>query len=535
MISEENTIYLKKLCKYKEKEISLLSCLIQPQIELMMPAVLIEGTPSSGKTHTLINYLEILNRDHQIDYINIECDFCFTQREILRKIHKSLMVNFNLAFTSAEKEIITFDGLPTFPNSLKQINKYYKKINNKMNYKPMIIVLDRIDKLPRYENPGELIRCLSKLHEQSTDELSNFCFIAVVTRCDFLDIGTSSIPTIKFNSYKLDEFKNIIHLKYNTEFWAIVDIWKKKYENEKENEEDLDDNEYDENEPNNEKSSIMRFNQKLEISTAEKSIFFKQFIDMIMNTYSSYVGLSLDVVTPILRRIWPIFIDPIIKKGKIIKGVTDAFTTFMKNKRMLGKEIAVVTKLENSDISLLDIKREDFNDRKNEKNNKVNSKNNEDDDKKGHYDLSVKTKYLVIAAFLASYNERKYDIQFFSKSNQYSKTNSIIKHRQKKIKTSDKGEGKLRRDMSAALPFSLERLLAILNAIWAENIGDDELLDDVELMSEIATLSSLKTLIKMKNGDTIGGQTKWKCNVHWNVVKKFASDVGFAIENHLQD
>lgn len=100
----------------------------------------------------------------------------------------------------------------------------------------------------------------------------------------------------------------------------------------------------------------------------------------------------------------------------------------------------------------------------------------------------------------------------------------------------ESGNGQLRRAMNAAIPFKLERLLAILNSIWTSNVEDSTtIIDDVELMTEIATLVSLKALVKFKGGDTIGGQTKWKCNVHWNVIKKFADDVGFEIENHLQE
>lgn len=530
MISKEELSIIKSECKYNDREIDLLGCFLQPEIELMMPSILVEGPPSSGKTYTLTKYLNTLRENHGILSIVIECEYCFTQREILRKIQKSLMVHYELAFTSAEKNIMVCDNLGTFPGSLKQMvefSKLYKK--KEKNRKPVIIVLDKVDRLPQFENPGELVRCLSKLHEQSNDSLSHFCFISVVTRCDTLDIGTASLPTIKFLSFEINAFKNILFLKLREEFLNLVAGWKEGYdddlsEEEKEEEEAEEEEGEEEGEEGEAKDDKIKAMESLDVDPNEMSTFFKQFIDIILNTYSSYVGLSLDVVVPILRRIWPIFIDPVVRKGKIVRGTNDVFTTFMKNKDLLGREFAVVTKLDHSDLSLVDQRRREA--MEDVETTKVS------ENKKGHYDLSMKTKYLVIAAFLASYNEPKYDRQFFSKGNQY---NSIVKQRQKKIKTSEKGEGKLRRDMSTALPFRLERMLAILNSIWTENIGDVELFNDVELMSEIATLASLKTLIKLKNGDTIGGQTKWKCNVHWNVVKKFASDVGFVIENHLQD
>lgn len=534
MISKKELYELKEKCQYKNREIQVLSSFIQPQTELMVPSLLIEGTPSSGKTYTLTNYLNILRDNYGIPYVVVDCDYCFTQREILRRIHKALMVHYRLTNTDMEDAITMCEGINLFPDCVKQMVEAFESLKHG-ELKPIIFVLDRIDQLPGYENPSELVRCFSKFHELAGAEMpATLTFISVVTRADFLDLGTLSVPTIKFSEYSVSEFKNILYIHYCDNFWALMDDMEIEDDEEREEIGDEDEEEEEEKGESNDKQvtpqgmdlegrqSDTRASKEMDISNNTKNIFFRQFINLILDTYSSYVGLCVDVVIPILRRIWPIFIDPIIRTKKIIRGKNDVFSTFIKNKDLLSKEFAVVTRLDNSDSSLLDYKK-----------NKISSVLNESEISKGHYDLSIRTKYLVIAAFLASYNEPKFDTVFFTKGNQY---NSIVKQQKKKrVKTSDNGAGSLRRSMSAALPFKLERLLAILNSIWTENLGNFEMVDDVELMTEIATLSSLKTLVKLKTGDTIGGQTKWKCNVHWNVVKKFADDVGFEIENHLQE
>ncbi|VEU22643.1 DEKNAAC103616 [Brettanomyces naardenensis] len=104
--------------------------------------------------------------------------------------------------------------------------------------------------------------------------------------------------------------------------------------------------------------------------------------------------------------------------------------------------------------------------------------------------------------------------------------------RYKKRKINGKNQDLATRLMSPQ-PFTLERMLAILHAICDEFDQREEISNDVGLMNEIATLTSLKTLVKLSGNDTIGGGSKWRSNVEWTVVKKFAGDVGFRIENYL--
>lgn len=488
-------------CKYKSAEVQLLTSFLQPDINLSMPSIIVEGPPSSGKSYTLNTYLELLKKGKELNHIIIECEYCFTQREILRRLQKELLKHYKLLKIKNTDKMQLSDSISTFPGCMQEMIKYHKLANNG-RIDPVVIVLDRIDRLPIFENPGELIKCLGRLYELGED-FQYFSVVSVVTRCDFLDLSTLSLPIVNFERYSLKEFKEILVVHW-PEFWdnRLYCI-----------EEDNSDSE-------NETEKI-----ELELDDNMKKGIFRQFIDLMMDTYSGYLGLSVEIVIPILRRIWPIFLNPILKEGTIMKDKNDILTTFIKNKKILGKSIAVVGKLDNSDLSLSKYTKAD----------QVSLGNvTELEVRKGHYDLSFKTKYLLIAAFLASYNEAKYDRQFFSKGNQYN--SSIIRQRKKRMVNIESGNGQLRRAMNAAIPFKLERLLAILNSIWTSNVEDSTtIIDDVELMTEIATLVSLKALVKFKGGDTIGGQTKWKCNVHWNVIKKFADDVGFEIENHLQE
>lgn len=476
MLSHQELTELKNECLYKDRELDLLSSFLQPKLELMMPCVLIDGPPSSGKSFTIDKYTTKLKNNHKIHNIIIECEYCYTQRDVLKKILKGLITHFKFNFTTLDRGISACEGLNNFPECIKQI-MLEAQIQNKV-IEPFIIILDKLDSLPDKQEPEILAYCLSKLHEQG-EEMNGLSFVIVCTRTDWFQLVTSSIPTITFESYNEEEMKTIVSNSLIDEFWPV----------------DLLDGNLD---------NCITEIQRIQI--------FKQFIGLMMDTYKGFFGSCLDIISPVLSKIWPIFIDPIIRKGKIINGLNDILSTFLKNKDILSKESSVINKL-NDTTQMVD---SDLN------------------DNIGHYDLSKRTKYLVIASFLASYNESKYDMVYFTKNSVIS-GNATRKRRKIKRSNVSKGEGNYRREMASAQPFKLERLLAILKSIWEENEGNFNLVTDVELQNEIATLSSLKMLLKLRSGDTISGQGKWKCNVHWNVVDKFSRDLNFDIENHLQE
>ena len=541
MINDDDLYLLDTHCRFKSREIRQLRAFLHPTIATTTPSLLIEGPPSSGKSHTLTAFLDVLKNNYLLGYVIVDCKRAFTAREVLRRLLKSLLVHYELIWTNAVKEISPCASVENLPGCIASLMNAHRNVHG-ADAADVVVVLDGIDKLEEVAEGSELVRCLSELGEFGED-FDRFSFVYVVTRGDIMDVSTLGIPTVRFSGYTTTEFAEIL-LQYWQEFWDMASDIKV----ESSGDEDDEDDDFLEGEESSielQKKKAVDTAEKRPLSDNEKRGFFKQFVELMLQTYSTHAGMCVDVVLPLLRKIWPIFIDPVIREGEIKRNKNDVLATFMKNKSLLAGDVALVTTLENSSMSLLEWKNQ--HQRQMQQHRKQNQKDSKGKNisahdgevNKGNYDLSVKTKYLVIAAFLASYNEPKFDSVFFSKGGRYG--NIVSSPKRKRFKASDGDAGRTRRNMSAAMPFKLERLLAILQAIWVESVGEGEdgedapeLFDDVELMTEIATLSSLKTLVKMKNGDTIGGQTKWKCNVHWNVVKKFSEDVGFEIENHLQ-
>ncbi len=131
------------------------------------------------------------------------------------------------------------------------------------------------------------------------------------------------------------------------------------------------------------------------------------------------------------------------------------------------------------------------------------------------------TKFLVIAAFLASYNPQKYDARYFTKG------------AEGRTKISKKGGvhngSLLRNQLTGPRSFGIERMLAIFYSIL-----DDDCKMTFDIHSQIATCFSLRLLIKVSSPSRLD-MVKCKCNVSYTFVKAIAKSVRFDISKYLYD
>ncbi|GMF59355.1 unnamed protein product [[Candida] boidinii] len=111
------------------------------------------------------------------------------------------------------------------------------------------------------------------------------------------------------------------------------------------------------------------------------------------------------------------------------------------------------------------------------------------------------------------------------------RANSRGRSRAKRSKTAVVSESHLR--MMSPQSFSIERLLAILSAIYDESEEKRKLDSDIDLYTEISTMTELKVLVQVSTADMISGFGKWRCNLNWGTIKRFSDDVKFEIENYL--
>merc|ERR1719228_3095163 len=133
-------------------------------------------------------------------------------------------------------------------------------------------------------------------------------------------------------------------------------------------------------------------------------------------------------------------------------------------------------------------------------------------------ELPFYSKFLLIAAFLASYNPAKSDKRFF------------VKHhgKQRKTLSSIRNKEKLNSQLTGPKPFPLERLLAIFY-----NIVEEQVNPTANIYSQISSLVKLQLLTAV--GLDIMDQPKYKCNVSLDFVRTVAKTVQFDVYKYLYD
>ncbi|KAM6095343.1 origin recognition complex subunit 5 isoform 2-T3 [Chlamydotis macqueenii] len=135
-----------------------------------------------------------------------------------------------------------------------------------------------------------------------------------------------------------------------------------------------------------------------------------------------------------------------------------------------------------------------------------------------HVELPYYSKFLLIAAYLASYNPVRTDKRFFLKHHgKIRKTNFMKKHE----KTSN--------HLLGPKPFPLDRLLAILYSIV-----DNRVAPTANIFSQITSLVTLQLLSMVGHNDQLDGP-RYKCTVSLDFIRAVARTVNFDIIKYLYD
>ncbi|XP_027694651.1 origin recognition complex subunit 5 isoform X2 [Vombatus ursinus] len=135
-----------------------------------------------------------------------------------------------------------------------------------------------------------------------------------------------------------------------------------------------------------------------------------------------------------------------------------------------------------------------------------------------HVELPYYSKFILIAAYLASYNPTRTDKRFFLKHHGKIKKASFMK---KHEKTSN--------HLLGPKPFPLDRLLAILYSIV-----DSRVAPTANIFSQITSLVTLQLLTLVGHDDQLDGP-KYKCTVSLDFVRAIARTVNFDIIKYLYD
>lgn len=145
-------------------------------------------------------------------------------------------------------------------------------------------------------------------------------------------------------------------------------------------------------------------------------------------------------------------------------------------------------------------------------------------------DVSPLSKYILCAAYLASYNPPRLDPLYFMEWTERKRKRKGGKggggHRGRQAKY-----GKIPRRALPPSAFPLARLLAILSAIHPAPLPA---IVATDVLTSAASLTSCRLLLRAGasglGGDPLGEGAKWKVNVGWEYVVKLGRSVGIELQ-----
>ncbi len=139
--------------------------------------------------------------------------------------------------------------------------------------------------------------------------------------------------------------------------------------------------------------------------------------------------------------------------------------------------------------------------------------------KRLNVELPFFSKFLLLAAFLASYNPASTDKKFFMRGRTGGR---VIKKSKRKQQAHKKSSQLLGPKM-----FDLNRMLAIFHVIVEQKVTST-----AEIQSQVASLVTLQMLTQ--SGEDLD-QPKYKCNVSLDFIRQVAKNVRFELHKYLYD
>ncbi|AOW01077.1 origin recognition complex subunit 5 C-terminus-domain-containing protein [Yarrowia lipolytica] len=446
----------------RDTQIKLLSVLLSEKAQEMPQSILVHGEPSTGKSTVLKHLLKQSSINHSI----ILAEQCLTTRILLQRTFRAVVEDSGK--TLADDFEIICENVTAFMALLERFKAQYDFT------KPHVIVLDGLDKL--HENPSEIYHCFTRLNEMTS--IRNVSFIFTISTLEPRALITSSIPHVRFTRYTKEEVVTILS-----------------------------------------EHELCRLPQTILSEAAkngteeEKDVLSRQFwgsyCQVLVDALSPYASSDVSLYKQIARRIWPVYVDPVITGSADMR---ETAKLYVQSQHIFSSEFAVADSLVQPGME-----------------EALKRKRNNEQDLTGSYDLPLHSKYILVAAYLASYNPERYDIRFFSKQKDGRKGRRDTGRRKRLT---------LNPRMLEAPPFELERMLAILHSISPEEqfgtAAGVQSMSNIDLPGQIATLTTLKLLVRT-SGDPLDSRTKWKVNAGWGLIERLARDIELPIHNYLLD
>ncbi|EHN00563.1 Orc5p [Saccharomyces cerevisiae x Saccharomyces kudriavzevii VIN7] len=466
---------------FREYQAKCLASYISADPSITPSNLILQGYSGTGKTYTLKEYFKANPDLHAVWLEPVEL---VSWKPLLQAIARTVQYKLKKLFPNVST--MDYDPLQVEEPFLlvKTLHNIFAQYDSLQENACLFLVLDGFDSLQDLD--AALFNKYIKLNELlPKDSKINLKFIYTMLETSFLQrYSTHCIPTVMFPRYNVDEVSSIL---------------------------------------------VNRCGELVEDSCLRKRIIEERitdctddqfqsvaanFIHLIVQAFHSYTGNDMFALNDLVDFKWPEYVSHITKEN-IFEPLTlykSGIKLFISTGDGLG-----TNEQDGSAVNMI----------------QDNLKNNQT------YDLSIISKYLLIASYICSYLEPRYDASIFSRKTRIIQGRAAYGRRKKKEVNP--------RYLQPSL-FAIERLLAIFQAIFPmegkAKSGSLSALREEPLMranievfqnlSELHTLQLIATTMN-KNIDYLSPKVRWKVNVPWEIIKEISESVQFDISDYFSD
>ncbi|CAH0403172.1 unnamed protein product [Chilo suppressalis] len=430
-------------------------------------SLFLSGSMGTGKTLCLTSVLRYLGYKHVI----IDCIECYSPKII----YETILSGLNTTETDSKCESIL-----DFTNALNRIEL------NLTQYQPIVVIFDRAERL---RNMDQSIICVFlRLRELCNLNICTLLVTHLVYDSFYFKMGVREPIKIYFPNYNKEELFKIIFLHQESFTQYVLSS----HEVDKEIKTEL-----------NKPELFANF------LNAFLSVFYRPCRDLIELQHMARINF-VKYCEPIIRN--EIQAQDLSKLWRHISPILKTSLELLYLRLSSNKSYKPSPGKENTD----NMETVNYNFEKTLKEELTCTKTFAQS-----FELPYYAKFLLIAAYLASYNPPKEDKRLFMKNH------GKQRKRLQQVKAKAKINEKLNTQLGPKV-FTLDRLLAIFYAILEEKIGLTS-----NLLAQIATLVELKLIAGSKEIDL--DTAKYKCIVGYDFISAVAHTVSFNVRKYLYD
>ncbi|KAK7533990.1 origin recognition complex subunit 5 C-terminus-domain-containing protein [Phyllosticta citribraziliensis] len=237
-----------------------------------------------------------------------------------------------------------------------------------------------------------------------------------------------------------------------------------------------------------------------ELAAEDKDWLWTRYLGVVWDALAKSAARDVRSFEALARKLWDPFVTP-IRDGTF--GTRDLSRLLVHRRALFQSESALVESVVPSETTGV---------------SKLKSQVT--------HELPYYSKYLLCAAYLASFNPARQDTIYFTKASEKKrkkkggavKVGRVPKHR------------KIPRNLLTPSAFPLDRLLSIFNAILPHSVAPT-----ADIYTQIATLSSLRLLLRSgaAGADPLDGSCKWRVNYGYEFVRELGRSVSFEMGEFL--